>query len=81
MTRRKGELAQLRQQPYEETENYIVWLCDAMLEAYPDYQLGEDDLKGILCEMFLRSQISGDLARRVAGRHDVQTVNQVFEWV
>ncbi len=81
MARKKGELAQLRQQPYEETENYVVRFRDAMLEAYPDHQLGGDDVQGMLREMFLRSLRSDDLARRVSGWHDVQTVNQAFEWV
>ncbi len=61
MAQKKG------QQPYQETENYIIPFLDAILEVYPDYQLGGDDLQGMLRETFLCSLRSDDLARRVSG--------------
>ncbi len=65
---RAEEMAQKKgQQPYQETENYIIPFLDAILEVYPDYQLGGDDLQGMLRETFLCSLRSDDLARRVSG--------------
>ncbi len=80
LARRKGELAMMRQQPYEEAEAYILRFREALTDAYPGYDLGGNDLQEMLKQTYLRGLKGDDLARKLASRHDIHTIDDAFLW-
>ena len=80
IARKRDNIQSIRQKPYESNESFILRFRDAAKDTYPNYE-GNADQQAILKQAFLKGLHSDDLVRKVAGRHDVNTLEDAVQWV